>query len=74
MDVDTQADKTDTEDEVDAPVFRYECEFGFFELPPVFEKFHRSKKPCCAAYIPLRLMMILSFWGSIVRSESSEPS
>ena len=40
MDVNTQADKTDPEDEVNAPVFCHKCEFRFFELPYVVEKFH----------------------------------
>ena len=45
VDVGTQTDETDTEDEVDAPVFSYECEFCFFNLPKVIEKFHLSALP-----------------------------
>ena len=40
--VSTQADETDTEDEVDPPVFRHECEFCFFHLIEVIEKFHAT--------------------------------
>ena len=40
--VSTQADETDTEDEVDAPVFSYECEFCFFHLIEVIKKFHAT--------------------------------
>ena len=40
--VSTQADETDTEDEVDAPVFSHECEFCFFELIEVIKKFHTT--------------------------------
>lgn len=45
IDVGTQADETDTEDEVDAPVFSHECKFCFFDLIEVIEKFHLSTLP-----------------------------
>ena len=55
MDVDTQADKTDTEDEVDAPVFRYGGEFRFFEMPKVVEKIHVFSPPAAATTLLLRV-------------------
>ena len=40
IDVSTQAEQPETEDEVDPPVFRHECEFRFFQFPKSIEKFH----------------------------------